>query len=954
MASYSNELTSERIEVFNNFKAITGSDDVAEKLAWKTPCELNNVYSDLLSALVNNKCDIAIQNREICRQRLESISELSSLCSNATNISEDISRPGPSNKRGRELSSSEIEFFKSKVFQPSVPIKACPFKKPFIDWPEVTKKKSKISPDVETSISLQNSINVSKILSVNSQFQFKHYIGRGAYGTVNAYEEKFSSKIYAIKEIEIKRNTNENDIVQQYKKEYYILSQLDSKGLFTECYNVFIDKQQNVSRFCIQMPLYEMTIDQLAIKLKDGPESHLYGDWFISVLMQEVFDAVEIMHENNLIHRDLKATNILVSFLGMHNIVKVGDFGFARPLTNQQPEESSPSTSTQSYILSNAVIGGTPLYRAPNVAVDRKYQQKDDIYSLGILYAELISMFECNLNTEDLLAMIESIRNNSFPSRTECFQGERMKALVQLIKDMTRPILRDRFSIREVKKTNLLISYIFANYLPEIDDFAVWESRNHFEKFLIGLIEKKNTALVEHYNKAFERSLTEVLNAIKTLNQKMEKKYLNLVKAREFLKDSRMNAKMESKLFKSINKIDIFSTPIFFKSKESFESKEKETEVDYIFTIGHNLEETYEKDFSEAALLDFGDMQMIVSSAFDYNAVDPDLFFELPFSNSKRCWLEKWNKLLLLNFRWAGFDGLLKLSSELDETSLNQILIYLLACDNFIEFLAAVQEISFNKKIFNLILDAFERKHPVLQRNQGFQRYCQVTEKIIECFCKGNYLKRYDRRFFYPQNYQEMHNFAEVYYFVEDILFQIEWTFSADANFNWTKKLPLIKSSFTFCHEVGFIIYRMIWGVEKQDELLERIKNVCQGSSNLAKLHEARNSLRTRGTFPKVLLIESDNPLRRNEYNFKKMKDTRMSIFSKISLCLDCDKHLTNILRFLCLAELVEQLRGPQTLPNNNGNLLFKLIMPADRESVNQTETDLDGVILDLILKEIS
>lgn len=70
--------------------------------------------------------------------------------------------------------------------------------------------------------------------------------------------------------------------------------------------------------------------------------------------------------------------------------------------------------------------------------------------------------FQCAPCSEDLVAMINSIKINSFPETFECFQSERMKALVQLIKDMTRPTLRDRFSIREVKKTNLLISFIFA------------------------------------------------------------------------------------------------------------------------------------------------------------------------------------------------------------------------------------------------------------------------------------------------------------------------------------------------------------------------------------------------------------------------------------------------------------------------------------------------------------
>ena len=72
---------------------------------------------------------------------------------------------------------------------------------------------------------------------------------------------------------------------------------------------------------------------------------------------------------NNVVHRDLKPANIMVSNEG---VVKIIDFGISRIFNQEQGEMMETYT-------------GTPLYMAPEVFFHKKYKEKADLWSLGVI-----------------------------------------------------------------------------------------------------------------------------------------------------------------------------------------------------------------------------------------------------------------------------------------------------------------------------------------------------------------------------------------------------------------------------------------------------------------------------------------------------------------------------------------------------------------------------------------
>eukprot|EP00731_Ephydatia_muelleri_P026076 Em0018g176a len=134
--------------------------------------------------------------------------------------------------------------------------------------------------------------------------------------------------------------------------------------------------KDGLSALFIQTELCSITLKQWLVDTTDGRNRKTVVNFF-----DQMLNAVKYIHEKRLIHRDLKPANI---FLAASDVLKVGDFGLVTGAELQSQETGDKKTDH-----SHTIGAGTKLYMSPEQKSNSKYNEKVDIYALGLIFFEM-------------------------------------------------------------------------------------------------------------------------------------------------------------------------------------------------------------------------------------------------------------------------------------------------------------------------------------------------------------------------------------------------------------------------------------------------------------------------------------------------------------------------------------------------------------------------------------
>ena len=216
--------------------------------------------------------------------------------------------------------------------------------------------------------------------SKSEDFEILQVLGHGSFSQVLKVKAKNDSGIYALKKVDMAYIMQDQDLSQKYfENEVLFLKKLNHPNII-KCYNIFQEDQYLyfLMEFMNNGDLESYNRGILSMGLKI-PEAKLWEIFY------KCLSGLDYIHKEGIVHRDIKLQNL---FLDDNFNVKIGDFNISAVINENAAKKFADNQQQAENLMNTNTTLGSPLYQAPEVG-KRIYDQKVDIYSMGISFYEL-------------------------------------------------------------------------------------------------------------------------------------------------------------------------------------------------------------------------------------------------------------------------------------------------------------------------------------------------------------------------------------------------------------------------------------------------------------------------------------------------------------------------------------------------------------------------------------
>ena len=312
---------------------------------------------------------------------------------------------------------------------------------------------------------LKLKVSINTIIEENSGLPNQKYkiiskLGDGSYGIVYLAVNIITKQNVAMKKInKVKENAIDD---MEIKNEIEILKKLDHPNIV------------KIIEFFSTPKAYYIITDFCACGELYNQIKHQYTEGQLAVLFYQVLSGLYYLHTKNIVHRDLKLENILISEIEKDNNtnekyfwVKIIDFGTAKIFEKNKNEK--------------AVVGSS-YYIAPEV-LHKNYNEKCDTWSVGvILYMLIVGRAPFDGKSDD--EIIENIEKGEFNSKHPKMLNS-SDEVQDLVKKLLEVNVKKRLSPSEALKHPWFKKFNGKSLYSNIDKKTIIIYLNRLRKFEI-------------------------------------------------------------------------------------------------------------------------------------------------------------------------------------------------------------------------------------------------------------------------------------------------------------------------------------------------------------------------------------------------------------------------------------------------------------------------------------
>eukprot|EP01080_Neovahlkampfia_damariscottae_P008167 gene8167-12627_t len=296
----------------------------------------------------------------------------------------------------------------------------------------------------------------------------KKKLGDGTYGVVYLAHEETTNQPVAIKQINVESFPKK--LLEAVESEKDTLRSVKHPNII----KLFDIYQNSTKVFFVTEFCGGGDLSQFIASYKTMDEN------LIKKIIFEIASGLSELHYKKIVHRDLKPANILLSNKKNPSF-KIADFGFAKFIDEN--------------ILSKTICG-TVLYMAPEIIKGTGYDQKVDLWSLGVMWYELIykrNPFSKSTNKQQFLQSVIS-------GNIEFEDVNYSKECIELIKKLLEKDPKKRISIFDLLKDSY---FNFINEDEEIKEKLIEETNEINQKMEMIISfnsdQLKKSEIIENY-----------------------------------------------------------------------------------------------------------------------------------------------------------------------------------------------------------------------------------------------------------------------------------------------------------------------------------------------------------------------------------------------------------------------------------------------------------------------